>query len=286
MNKKGTTHVWWIISLMVLALLVLIILGGKFYGPEGLFYGAKDAAEKLWNYTPNMSVGIKEMQASTPLLYEGAQQEAKVLQQVLKRMALPKNKNCFDYLPGGFAADLGPEEAKSAIFSFEESAGGTQVIIYSEKNVVYTSFNVPNIKPCVIAGPDNVAKNFFNFYIRRDNTYIMEDGKLFINDGGYKREVYYTTPVSKVEIYYNEQGKNGNVIRAPDLGGDMVNSAKNNLQSNGVLFKGRDGEMCFFPTNKIVNSDNDGINNDFFETDYTQSLRYKIDHNEISRCVE
>ncbi|MFA6461508.1 MAG: hypothetical protein WCV90_04515 [Candidatus Woesearchaeota archaeon] len=290
MNAKAATQIWWIISLIVLALLVMIILGGKYYGEEGLFNGVKNAAETLWNYTPNMSIGLKELNSSTTFLPEGAQQEAKALPRVLKMMAKPHNKNCFSFVDGGFSTDLSSEEATSPEFLFEIVGNKTKVTIFSQKSVIHSNFDVPGMVPCVIAGPNNVAENFFKFFIVRDDRYMMEDGKMYLSesplaDGGYKQEIKYYTPVSTIDIYYNQEGKNGNVIRVPELGADTVNG-KQNLESNGVLFKGSNGEICFFPTNWVVNGDEDGIDNDFFEVGRVESLRYKIDHREVNLCTE
>jgi len=141
------------------------------------------------------------------------------------------------------------------------------------------------MKPCVIAGYYDVAENFFKHF----------------NKGETLNEPYYSI-VAGIDIFYREgmvydsgnagehwyngfefSWYNGNVIRVLGFPSDMVNNQNDNFESGGMLFKGNDNEICFFPTNKKVNFDVDGIDNDYISNiNDEESLLYKWDNGENS----
>ena len=161
-------------------------------------------------------------------------------------------------------------------FSFNyNSQSKTTTVKISSKAVVYETFQLQTgVQPCVIAGRssgEEVAEQFFEKFVE-GNSGINED---------------YVMPVDSVSIYYDEKRLNGNVIRVSADGwkNSWVNDESDNFETD-LIFKGPNNELCFFPSNKIYNYDEDGIDNDYLlDVDDDDSLPYKIAHNPTLKCA-
>ncbi|MFH0701884.1 MAG: hypothetical protein V2A62_05625 [Candidatus Woesearchaeota archaeon] len=272
MNRIATTHQWWEILIIVLAIVVLAILSWSYWGDKGLFSGIKSAAETTWGYLPNITIGLNSLNATRVTL--PGKQEAAVsgLQATLTRMmgaqlTGPTKNGCFDNF-GGFKEDLGDNDKKTTKISlyYDQRRGGTAVLITTAGGQTYEGFFVEKMHPCVIAGIQNEAENFFN--------YFNKEGEL---------KEYYYSPVLEVDIlYYNKlAGYSGNVIRVMGWPENIVNNQGDNFQNGGYLFKAPGNNICFFPTNKISNSDQHGIDNNYIadESD-SESIAYRLKHND------
>jgi len=292
MNKKATTHQWWEILIIVLAIIVLIILIFNYFGSKGLFGGVKDAAETIWSYAPNVSIGLKSLNATSVTLPGKQEEEVNSLKSTIDLMLTSKEHNCF----GKFdpLEKLGDKETFKAAkathitATFDEKSGETLFIIGTAGGQIYQTFREP-MKPCVIAGPYNVAENFYDYF----------------NQGQGLKDPYYTL-VAGVDISYREgmiydsskggsfndklefSWYNGNVIRVLGFPENMVNNQNDNFQNGGMLFKGKGNDICFFPTNKLVNNE-DGVDHDYIgNPNKKESLLFRWNNGEnaegFKRC--
>ncbi len=113
------------------------------------------------------------------------------------------------------------------------------------------------------------------------------------------REPYYT-PVNNIKIYYRSVGfvngvdLSGNKIIVHDFGNEgehPVNDEGDNLEDGGFLFKGRNNEICFFPTIKgggtTAEATEDGIDNDWFSTKLDdRTIRNGLTSGRLNWCRE
>jgi hypothetical protein len=281
MNKKGTTHQWWEILIIVLAIIVLVLLLFNYFGNKGLFGGVKDAAQTIWSYAPNISIGLKALNTTSVTLPGNQSGEINGLKSTIELMLASEEHDCFGNF--GSLENLGEREAFQSAEAthisaiFDSSTQETLFIIGTAGGQTYKTFRI-KMKPCVIAGHYNVAENFFNHF----------------NKGETLNSPYYAV-VAGIDIFYREgmiytetdgweaSWYDGNVIRVVGFSEDMVNNQNDNFESGGMLFKGRDDEICFFPTNKVTNFDVHGIENEYVsDPDDEESLLYKWNSGENS----
>ena len=253
MNRKADTHTpgWLIFSVTALIVGAIIMYG--VYWDNGLFPGAKSAANEIWKQVPNVSIGAQELKASNLALEGKLEGEVNELKAVLDIMIGSPNQNCFEKF-AGFSADLGQSTKEgNKIFFNTNLESGTPfmaVTIQNDKDQVPKQWKFAGARPCVIAGPSNEAKNFFDHFI---------SGVEVLN------EPYYSVVVGATLLYQNNLGDiNGNTLRVlgwPDSG--PVNDEGNNLQNGGLLFKGKGKDICFIPTNAAYNYNEDGIDDNY-----------------------
>ena len=268
----------------LLPLFALVFGGMMYYGPDGFFEKMKDIVGGTEDFVP--TVGLRNLSSPEISVDPAVQLEAKALKNTLLAMANSKESNCFQTF-GGFS-ELGKDvkdnlimkgSVESVIFLFthqiNESGGKdfTEVVIKAKKSVEYDRFSVPGMKPCVIAGSDAGVKAFGRRYV---------EGK----GGG--------TPqgetVRGVNIYWDDVGSDGNRLRVVDSNSKwnkIVNDQPNNFENDGMLFKGDDGAICFFPTNYVVNYDEDGMDNDLlYDMGDSESLSYKLKTGKLKTCTD
>ncbi len=228
--------------------------------------GLKEAALGAKEYLPDVSVGLDELSAERVALPAEIQKEVTSLKETLQKMTASTKINCFAKFDG-FRSELGNDDGTISLsFAYDPSADLTRVKVNKEKNLISDRFEVKGMKPCVIAGTGdkrNIAENFFNYYFR----------------GGPQFEPYYKQ-VQAIEIYYHDSFTDfaGNQIFIPEFGEGPVNDEGNNLQSNGFLFKGREGEICFFPTiyGARGSADEDGIAKQWFSREEFSSTEVQV----------
>lgn len=282
MNNKATTHQWWEILIIVLAVLVLFILVWNYFGNKGLFIGVKDAAETLWSYAPNVSSGLKALN-STPVTLHGNQSgEVNALKSAIEKMLISNKKDCFGNF--GSIENLGAreafkaEEATHITATFDQNTQETVFIVGTAGGQIYKTFRLP-MKPCVVAGPYNAAENFFNHFNQKEDLQEPYYNVVVGVDIFYREGMAYTKTGGLEASWYN-----GNVIRVLGFPENMVNDENDNFQNGGMLFKGKGNEICFFPTNKATNSNIDGIDNNYISDEgNSESLLYQWNSGE-NRC--
>ena len=103
----------------------------------------------------------------------------------------------------------------------------------------------PGMIPCVIAGPNNEAENFLNYFLKSEAPQLIYP--------------YYQN-VNSLTILYSTDGRNGNRLTVKDFDEDTVNDQSNNLDNGGLLFTPDGHHICFFPTG---GTDEDGIEEDW-----------------------
>ena len=261
---------WWKLAVEILLPLIalLLFLAWQTGGLEGV----KKAVSGAKEYLPDVSVGLDELSAERVALPAGIQKEVTSLKETLQKMAASDKANCFAKF-NGFQSELGNDDATISLsFVYDQASDSTRVAVNKEKSIRSDVFEVNGMKPCVIAGKDsvqesrrNIAENFFNYYIK----------------GGLQFEPYYKQ-VQMINIYYrnkwNELG--GNRIEIPEFLEAYVNDEGNNFQSRGFLFKGREGESCFFPTNNEIDADDDGLAEEWFTAAEESSIPNRLARNE------
>ena len=256
----------------LIPLIVLIIMSLIYWGPEGSYQQLKDVVSGVKEYTPDITVGLDELAAGETTLPSHLLREATALQNTLLAMAKSNKTNCFQSF-GGFSQELGEDETTASfLFTYNPAGNSTQVVIHEKKKVIYNKFDVPGMKPCVIAGLGGVAENFFKACI----------------DGPCKNfKTPYYQDVNSITIKYGEKRRNGNIIRVNDQNWppNAVNDESKNFENDGILFKGPNNQICFFPTNWIRNFDEDGIDNDFiYDSSDEDSLMYKLSTHRLEQC--
>lgn len=234
---------------IVLYLLLLIVFVLVAYWGVGGLDSVKELVAGAKEYAPDIKTGLDELGAAEQILPPAIRDQAKKLEDgLLAMVAEGSRSNCFQDI-GGFRENLGKDEEDTVtfLFTFDPNAEGTWVDINTYKSVTYNRFFVPKMKPCVIAKGD-LPKKFVQKFIDNDKNIDLS------------LEI-----VSGVNIYYNTKKLNGNVLRVIQEGWPItaVNDESDNYQSDGILYKGSDNEICFIPTNKVYNYDQDGIDNDY-----------------------
>lgn len=261
---------WWKLAVEILLPIVALLLFAAWQ--SGGLEGLKNAALGVKEYLPEVEVGLNELSAERVALPVEIQKDVTSLKETLQKMAQSNKINCFAKF-NGFRSDLGNDDASvSLTLVYDSSQDLTRVKVNKEKSVRSDVFEIKGMKPCVIAGKDaipesrrNIAENFFNYFI----------------EGGPQFEPYYKRVQSLQLFYFDNIGDiAGNKIYVPEFGDAYVNDEGNNLQSNGFLFKGREGEICFFPTNKYRNADEDGIAEEWFSAVEKNSIPNRLARNE------
>ena len=257
---------------IVLYLLLLIVFLLIIFWGTGSLDSVKDLVSGAEEYAPDISTGLDELQAEETILDPGVKKQAKALKETINAMMNSSKSQCFQRF-GGFKEDLGEDEENtvSFLFTFDPMINGTTITIKNYKETIYDRFDVPSMIPCVIAGPDeSYAESFVDKYL---------DGK--------DVTVKYSQ-VQAVNIYYNTEDMNGNVLRVVDprwpTDKDPVNDEGDNYESDGILYKADKNTICFIPTiyGTYDNADQDGINNDYVDdTSDEGTIAWKVANGHI-----
>ncbi|MEK6901156.1 MAG: hypothetical protein AABX37_02340, partial [Nanoarchaeota archaeon] len=115
------------------------------------------AKEKImWVYdtfVPEISIGDNELHAGTTEFAPSQRHEMDSLKATLLSLASDRaGKNCFAAFTG-FQEDLGTDASTASIqFDYNHETDSTRVTIKKSGQVIHSQFNVPKLKPCVIAG--------------------------------------------------------------------------------------------------------------------------------------
>lgn len=270
----------------ILPLVFLLIIGFIFYFDDGnsLYGKAKSTVSTLYDtFVPEISVGENELTPRITDFTPVQQQELQSLKNTLTALASEKSgKNCFASF-AGFQEDLGDESKTASIwFDYNSETKSTRVTVYKAKEDVYGQFEIPTLKPCVIAGWSGDTPVAQTFLRKINDQFWLSD------EFDQKTPGAYTYNVDTLHIQYSQNQRNGNriFIDKPYPNPLFVNDESRNFESNGMLFKGENNEICFFSTNWVKNDDEDGIDNDeFTQSDEPASLIYKFNHDQLPLCT-
>lgn len=251
---------------IVLPLIVFALIVSLVFGKTGLGNNVKDLVMGVSKYGPDVEVGLDELEGGKATLEEGHTSSVNGLRSTINRMLQSSENNCFDKF-GGFGSVLGDGD-KTASVSMVFETGKTSFFIKNKFGQTVEIFEIDGMQPCVVAGTEEITKNFFEYYIEKK---------------GNRKNPYYKQ-VNGINIIYQEDGLNGNAIRVPEFQDSAVNDEGENFESNGYLFKGSNNEICFFPTNKVYDHDEDGIANEWFNAGVTNSIPSQIQKDPGLKC--
>lgn len=245
--------------------ILFVVLAILFRPEEGLFDKVKGLILGAKEVLPKVSVGLEEQKADVTIP-DAHREEIMRLGNTVKGMIKSGNENCF--ANAGSLSDLGEGgtslefdlRGEKTLLTVSGGAGGKQTIAD-----LATEF--PGMKPCVIAGKGGISKNFFTHFI-----------------GG--KELYYPyfKEVNSLTIWYGTSGADGNRVSVEESEPDTVNDENDNFENEGWLFTPDGQHICFFPTNKVANYDDDGIDNDYFSLSEKNSIQSRINQGELQLC--
>ncbi|MEK6900349.1 MAG: hypothetical protein AABX05_04470 [Nanoarchaeota archaeon] len=261
------------IFFLVIPLVFLIIVLVAFFGPESAWEELKSVISTVKDILPTVKVGLDVQKADVSI---PAEHRAAIIQMAdtINAMLKPGKKDCFSNY--GKLPDLGE---KGTSINFELSDSGDKTILTvrggSGGDLVITDLRreFPGMAPCVIAGPDNAAEHFFDWFIK--------DGEKFGKD--LVTSPYYTE-VSWVNIFYGTSGNNGNRINMRDLPEGSVSGKSDNFENNGWIFTPNGKDICFFPTNFVYDTDFEGIDNNIFIEGEEDSIPHRVTLGKLDRC--
>ncbi len=265
------------IILYIIPLIVLILLGFFYFGPSGALDKLKDSAETLKDYVPDVSMGADQLTAKEA----GVPSEHKTVINSLKTTFEKMTKStgpCFAYYKQGGLPEL-KEQGTSITFSYDSVKDETIVMTYGgtagKQIVTDLSFTIPKMKLCVIAD-ENVVKSFDARYLN-DKTWAEK----LASPSDTIREV------NSIKIEYSTKKYNGNVIRSPNLGEDIVNDVSDNLRDYGVVYTPDGYHICFFPT-VYGGNDKDGLNDDYLaQTPFGDtSIPKQMSNGKLKKCFD
>lgn len=258
------------IFLMLIPLVFLFVVLAIFLGGEGLLEKVKGAVLGAKDILPKVSVGLEEQKAEVTIPDEHRTQILNLQQRIVfllsGRGRGAARENCFDNY--GTLPDLGEGgtslkfelRGDKTVLTVFGGAGGKQVI-------TDLSTEFPNMKPCVIAGEGEVSKNFV--------AHFLDEKKLYYP---------YFTGVNSLTVWDGTSGDTGNRIGVGNFDADTVNDEGDNLENAGWLFTPDGEHICFFPTNKIADYDDDGIDNDYFGLAKENSIPNRINQGKLLYC--
>ena len=211
----------WALVLAVAAVFVLVLLG-----PNGAFEDVKESVLGVKEYLPDLSLGSTNISAKEALSAEEIR-SLKSLQSTISEMSDSSRQDCyghFEPLPelGEIKIRLtyGEEGTKMRVFAGPESK---QIITDFEKTF-------ENVKPCIIAGEDRQAGNFFD-------TFVL--GKEGVEGAHYNHveDILFS--------FYDGYFSDANIL--------TVAEKEYGFKSDGWLFKADTGNaeeatICFLPT--------------------------------------
>jgi hypothetical protein len=225
-----------------------------FFGQSGVWEDLKETILETKKVAPDLGFGDNELNSSQYLTPKKHRDKIEKLSKLINETMLKEgNTNCF--VKGPVFEDLTDGDEKTS-FSFVRMPGEkSKLVVHSGAGgkQIDTSmqYEFEGMVPCVIAGSEEITKNFVSRFFTNPSS----------NGGDYYR------PVSAITFSYKEgiTTDDGNGISVADFGEDPVNDEGDNMENNGWLFTPGGKQICFFPTNKATNADDDGIDNDFFD---------------------
>lgn len=209
------------------------------------------------------------------------------LNETIHQMLRSGNEDCFanyatvsaqDGMYNGFPPLQ--EEGVSIILNYDETAQATHFKIYGgqagEQLVTDWIFSIPGMKPCVIAGSEEIVGNFFAKFIEKRE--VVGDYYSLVNS------IQILDPDAPFTTYdglttYDEEG---NSIRVP--GYSIFDNEYNNLLDGGWIFTPGNGLICFIPTTDVNNIDSSGIDNDYVSGEEENSIRSRLREGSLEQC--
>jgi len=261
---------------LILAILTIAILVYVFvWGDEGLLSRPAESVEKLKEFIPNVSLG-EEVEIVPAIIPEHHADAIIALREAINHTLQNKGKDCF--MRYGKLPELGHRKT-SIEFIYEE--GVTTMFVYSGTDgrqlIPELTTEFKEMVPCVIAGDDSIAENFFTKFIEKEEG-VSSD---------------YFNPVNYVKIFYwagegwtaGVACDNGNrVMIQKEAGSTGPNYYCNNFEDGGIFFSPDNKHICFIPTNYRDNSDEHGIDEDYVGGTEVKGISVRLGKKELTKC--
>jgi len=268
--------VYIIAGLTIAVLMYVFLIQG-----EGGLQKLGGNVEGLKKYAPDFTKHLEaeelpSTQTSLPQEHLGAIRSLKnTINSTLLAGKVGDKDNCFaEY---GKLPNLGERQTS---IEFRKEGSGTMMMVYGgvDGRTVIPEFTTEfeNMVPCVIAGSDEVAENFFTKFIE-----------------GEEVSGSYFQPVDYVKIFYTETLEFPRLCTAGNrimsrVGEDTTsyfdqgpNYHCNNLQDSGIFFSPDHQHICFIPTNYAENADQHGIEQGFVGGTKSGSIRLQLEKGEF-----
>jgi hypothetical protein len=253
--------IFWIIALVFFVLMLV-------WSPS-LWGSIKDSWEKI---KPEVGFGAPEVAGGKPTLPVEQEKALNRMQETIQYMLNSSKNNCFaNYdlrfpFPSGNGLPPLGEEGTSITFRYrpDKQPEGTEMIVTSgaggSQEVSYRFF--PTMRPCVVAwgyasDAQSAPTNFYYQFLNLNPLVGTVSGSYYVHS-------------DLITIKY-DTGKTFLATNENRIAYEKENRKLYDFQDGGYLFKGEEGDICFFPTtigNVIKSScdgdDSDGLDNDCF----------------------
>ncbi len=238
--------------------------------------------ETLKDYFPDFTKNLEaeELPATQTQLPQEHLIAIRSLKNAINATLLSSKADCFTEY--GKLPDLGDRQT-SIEFRYEN--GKTTMLVYGgvdgRKLIPELGAEFENMIPCVIAGSDEVAENFFTKYIQKEETAGS-----------------YFQPVNYIKIFYQTKlvgitCDKGNRVMTLEPTEETLqydqgpNYLCNNLQDGGIFFSPDNKHICFIPTtrsDRVWIADQHGIRTDYVGGTATGSISLQLSKGELTQC--
>ncbi|MBD3249773.1 hypothetical protein GF336_07035 [Candidatus Woesearchaeota archaeon] len=225
MNKKALTTQRIIVYLILIITAILII--GVFFAPSGFLNRVAEKSKIFQAFLPEQPEGKFQPTTEYPKKVETAFFDFIVLLKSNKKMDFKREcyieHGGFDYLEDYFLVIL-------------KSSSDTLIELRNKEGKAIEREKIKGLTPCVVAGKNKAAKNFYDYWIG--------------SNGGYGPRF---SDASTLTISWDGHPEiNANL---PDF------TLDSEMKDNNLLYYAEEGRICFFPTYdySTLNSWNSGL---------------------------
>ena len=248
--------VLYLIPIVALIFLIFVYYGGD----EAAFNKLVNIADDAKDYIPNITIGADKLGSGQTILPQLQKQQVDSLKRAINSMLTSEHKTCFANYNGfselgekGVTITMTYNAAEDkTIFTFLGAAGGQQLLTGS-------TFEIPGMKPCVIAGSSAVVKNFDSSFL---NTLFWEQKTIVANHYSF---------VNSISIKTDDGGYTGYTENRIDYG-----SGFKDFEDAGYIYTPDNEHICFFPTvdgnNVCDGSNEDGLDDDCLGADLNEDI--------------
>jgi hypothetical protein len=240
------------IVFLLIPLLFLIVVVFIFFAESGAWEELKDTINGVDEFVPDLGLGLDELQTGDVSIPPEHEAQIRKLSDTINQYLLGNKENCVANY-GGFT-ELGDtfvmiDQIQDKMVMRVGGAGPAGKLLATDLRFEFDA------KPCVIAGKEgstDVTERFYKWAVDRD--WLTPPSP-------------YYKEVRSIKMHYSTKTfRNGNHINVKEFDPEPVNDQSDNFEDNGWLFTPDGKHICFFPTNKATDYDEDGIDNRHFES--------------------
>lgn len=250
------------VIMYLIPLIVLVITSLGYFGDNGLFAPIKELGDDIKDAAPNVSAGMQKLKADDVEIPGEIGVQLESFKAAIEEMLNSSNTNCFgnyqsfsdlDADTNGWFSD---PKSVTIRLSYDPSRRETLFVIDTGIGQQYELYNL-SMDLCVVGGKERAGllptERFFRHFISADRNDVNLD---------------FSNPLTSLEIFFDDEGFNGNIIRVLGdgftAGEHPINDEPDNYES-GYLYKQGDKGICFLPTNYLNDYDEDGVENDWIQ---------------------